>query len=133
MAEAYTRHVDRLVAEGRLDPAEAVGLGGLGLLDAEARRTPVDRLSQGQQRRLELALCLAGRPDVLVLDEPTNHLSLTLVDELVAALEQADAAVVLATHDRQLLRDLAGWPRLEVAAGQPAYRSSAGITIQRTG
>lgn len=46
------------------------------------------------------------------MDEPTNHLSATLVDELTAALGSTPAAVVIATHDRQLLRDTRSWPRL---------------------
>ncbi|MGO1861035.1 ATP-binding cassette domain-containing protein, partial [Agrococcus casei] len=74
--------------------------------------TPVARLSEGQQRRLHLALCFAVRPDVVVLDEPTNHLSAGLVDSLTAAIRASRAAVVVATHDRQLLRDLADWPHL---------------------
>jgi macrolide transport system ATP-binding/permease protein len=44
---------------------------------------------------------------VLLLDEPTNHLSITLVDELTEALHATGAAVVVATHDRRLQRDLA--------------------------
>jgi macrolide transport system ATP-binding/permease protein len=51
---------------------------------------------------------------VLLLDEPTNHLSITLVDELTEALRVTSAAVVVATHDRQLRRDLESWPRLEL-------------------
>jgi macrolide transport system ATP-binding/permease protein len=120
-AAELDRHAGRLVAAGRLEEDEVVGLGALGLLDREALRTPVHRLSKGQLRRLELALCLARRPDVLVLDEPTNHLSLGLVDELVAGLRDTGAAVVLATHDRQVLRDLADWPQL-VLAPEPAGR-----------
>ncbi|MFD1373664.1 ABC-F family ATP-binding cassette domain-containing protein [Actinoplanes sichuanensis] len=92
------------------------GRGGLGLLDAEALRTPVRLLSQGQQRRLDLALRLAGGPDLLIFDEPTNHLSSALVDELTEALLTTPAAVVVATHDRQLLADLATWPRLHLTA-----------------
>jgi len=88
-----------------------VTLAATGLLDREAMRTPVGRLSLGQQRRLDLAIRLAERPDLLLLDEPTNHLSPTLVDELTAALRDTPAAVVVATHDRRLLADLAGWPR----------------------
>jgi macrolide transport system ATP-binding/permease protein len=57
---------------------------------------------------------LAGRPHVVLLDEPTNHLSITLVDELTEVLGDSPAAVVVATHDRQLLRDTASWPRLEL-------------------
>ncbi|MGA4843881.1 ABC-F family ATP-binding cassette domain-containing protein [Streptomyces sp. G45] len=114
--EAHARHVGRLVADGRLHDADAVPLGALGLLDSEALRTPVGRMSEGQRRRLDLALALAGRPGVLLLDEPTNHLSATLVDELTDALRTTSATVVVATHDRQLLRDLGAWPRLEVTA-----------------
>jgi macrolide transport system ATP-binding/permease protein len=66
----------------------------------------------GQQRRLDLAVLLAARPHVVLLDEPTNHLSITLVDELTEAVGATPAAVVVATHDRQLLRDTDGWPRL---------------------
>ncbi|NSC19985.1 ABC-F family ATP-binding cassette domain-containing protein [Streptomyces albus subsp. chlorinus] len=114
--DVHARHVGRLVAGGRLRDAEAVPLGALGLLDPDAMRTPVGRLSQGQRRRLDLALALAGRPGLILLDEPTNHLSSALVDELTDALRVTSAAVVVATHDRQLLRDLANWPRLRVSA-----------------
>lgn len=112
--EAHARHVGRLVSRGQLREADAVVPGALGLLDADALRTPVGRMSQGQQRRLDLALALAGRPGTILLDEPTNHLSATLVDELTAAVRGTSAAVVVATHDRQLLRDLADWPRLDL-------------------
>ncbi|MFH8294302.1 ABC-F family ATP-binding cassette domain-containing protein [Streptomyces sp. NPDC018059] len=115
--EAHARHVGRLVARGVLRDADAVPLGSLGLLDSDAMRTPVGRMSQGQRRRLDLALALAGRPGLILLDEPTNHLSSTLVDELTEAIRATSAAVVVATHDRQLLRDLADWPRLRLEAG----------------
>lgn len=101
-------------------PGRAAGRGsspsihGMGLLDREALRTPVGRMSQGQQRRLQLAICLAARPDLLLLDEPTNHLSAPLVDELTEHLRATSAAVVIATHDRQMLHDLRDWPRLEL-------------------
>nr|WP_318306011.1 ATP-binding cassette domain-containing protein [Amycolatopsis sp. MEP2-6] len=98
----------------RLYERAGVPFSAMGLLDAEALRTPVGRMSQGQQRRLDLALRLAGRPDVLVFDEPTNHLSAVLVEELTEALLGTPAAVVVATHDRRLLADLAAWPRLEL-------------------
>ncbi|MDG4810104.1 ATP-binding cassette domain-containing protein [Micromonospora sp. WMMD1120] len=113
--EVYADRVGELVASGALADADVVSLGSLGLLDAAARRTPVGRMSQGQQRRLDLALALAGRPTLLLFDEPTNHLSSALADELTVALRHTTAAVVVATHDRQVLRDLADWPRLHVA------------------
>ncbi|MGO3879405.1 MAG: ATP-binding cassette domain-containing protein, partial [Agrococcus casei] len=105
---------DQLFAQamGEQGVGDVVSLGSLGLLEPHARHTPVARLSEGQQRRLHLALCFAVRPDVVVLDEPTNHLSAGLVDSLTAAIRASRAAVVVATHDRQLLRDLADWPHL---------------------
>ncbi|MDH2428899.1 ABC-F family ATP-binding cassette domain-containing protein [Sphaerisporangium sp. TRM90804] len=117
--DVYTRHVGRLVAAGALRDADAVPLGSLGLLGSDAMRTPVGRMSQGQRRRLDLALALAGRPGLILLDEPTNHLSSALVDELTVAIRDTSAAVVVATHDRQLLRDLADWPRLELPGPHP--------------
>lgn len=115
-AELYDRHTRGLGLRHGVDP---VPLTATGLLEQRARDTAVGRLSQGQQRRLHLALQLAARPTVLILDEPTNHLSASLVDELTPALAQTPAAVVVATHDRRMLTDLAGWPRLVVggAAG----------------
>jgi len=117
--EVYTRHVGRLVTEGTLRTADTVPPGALGLLDAEAADTVVGRMSQGQQRRLDLALALAARPGLILLDEPTNHLSPVLVDDLTRALRDTDAAVVVATHDRQLLHDLADWPRLALNPATP--------------
>ncbi|MEO3742366.1 ATP-binding cassette domain-containing protein [Plantactinospora sp. B5E13] len=120
--ELYDQHVGRLRSAGRLGGDEAVSLTGTNLLDREALRTPVGRMSQGQQRRLNLALRLAERPDLLILDEPTNHLSASLVDELTAALVGTPAAVVVATHDRQLRADLAAWPTLHLTV--PSVSSS---------
>ncbi|WP_033440267.1 ABC-F family ATP-binding cassette domain-containing protein [Saccharothrix sp. NRRL B-16314] len=87
-------------------------LDELGLLDGYDRNRSVAELSVGARRRLDLALVLATRPHVLLLDEPTNHLSAALVDELTAALDSTPAAVVIATHDRQLLHDTKSWPHL---------------------
>ncbi|WP_436771807.1 ABC-F family ATP-binding cassette domain-containing protein [Yinghuangia sp. YIM S09857] len=112
--EVYAQHIGRLVARGALRDADTVPLGSVGLLDPDAMRTPVGRMSQGQQRRLDLALALCTSPGLILLDEPTNHLSAALVDELTDAIRATSAAVVVATHDRQLLRDLADWPRLGV-------------------
>lgn len=112
-AELYDRHVRSLDLHGIAHP---MPLSATGLLEKQAHRTPVGRLSQGQQRRLHLAMQLAARPGVLICDEPTNHLSVSLVDELTAALSETPAAVVVATHDRQMLTDLAEWPRLSLVS-----------------
>lgn len=102
--EVFARHTARVGSNASLH--------SFGLLPAAAIATRVRDLSQGQRRRLELALRLAEHLDVLILDEPTNHLSIALVDDLTVALRDTRAAVVVATHDRRMLKDLADWPRL---------------------
>lgn len=109
--DVYDAAIARLVSAGHLAEGDMVPLGALGLLPSRDARRPVAQLSVGQQRRLDLAVLLAGRPHVVLLDEPTNHLSITLVDELTEAVGVTPAAVVVATHDRQLLRDTEDWPR----------------------
>ncbi|MFC0531948.1 ABC-F family ATP-binding cassette domain-containing protein [Phytohabitans kaempferiae] len=111
-SDVYATHVDKLVSAGLIPPGEAIGLSSLGLLRPREASKRVGTLSVGQQRRLDLALALASRPHLLLLDEPTNHLSIALVDELTEALRGTRAAVVLSSHDRQLLRDVKEWPRL---------------------
>ena len=115
-SEIFARHVDALVTAGTLRDSECIGLSQLGILRPREASKRVDELSMGQQRRLDLALVIATKPHVLLLDEPTNHLSVALVDELTDALGATQAAVVLSSHDRQLLRDVGAWPRLDLTA-----------------
>lgn len=113
--QAYEEHLARIGRRGH-----APTLSSFGLLDAQAARTPVNRMSQGQQRRLHLAMCLAEQPDLLLLDEPTNHLSASLVEDLTAELRRTACAVVIATHDRQMLADLTDWPHLALTPKDPS-------------
>ncbi|WP_069162782.1 ABC-F family ATP-binding cassette domain-containing protein [Nocardia altamirensis] len=113
--DVFTEYLANLVTAGRLADGEAAGLASLGLLSSRDANKRIGELSMGQQRRLDLACALAARPHVLLLDEPTNHLSIALVDELTEALQATEAAIVVATHDRQLRRDVAAWPTLELA------------------
>ncbi|HKN52445.1 MAG TPA: ABC-F family ATP-binding cassette domain-containing protein [Amycolatopsis sp.] len=98
---------------------DAPPLSRLGLLAPRDLGRPVGTLSVGQRRRLALAVLLAQPPDVLLLDEPTNHISLSLAEELFAALDSAPGAVVVASHDRWLRRAWAG-DHIQLEAGQPA-------------
>jgi len=79
-----------------------VPLGELGLLHHRDLGRPVGVLSQGQQRRLALAVLVARTPDLLLLDEPTNHISLTLAEELESAVGRSPGTVLVASHDRWL-------------------------------
>ncbi len=80
---------------------------GLGHL---AERSPFD-LSGGERQRVALAAVLVGRPPVLLLDEPTRGMDYARKAELAALLRRlagAGMAVVLATHDVDLVAACAG-------------------------
>ncbi|WP_456695051.1 ABC-F family ATP-binding cassette domain-containing protein [Aeromicrobium sp. P5_D10] len=125
--EEFTAHVQSLSREGIGHAAGPPSLTGMGLLSSADQNKRVQDLSMGQQRRLDLAKLLAARPHVVLLDEPTNHLSIALVTELTEALQVTPAAVVIATHDRQLRRDIAGWDHLDLrGSGSDANCGSEG-------
>ena len=94
-------------SDPRLRQAAIDCLGIVGL-KAEAGR-PAGHLSHGDQRKLEVAMALAGRPRVLLLDEPTAGMgpedSAAMVD-LLAKLKH-DLAILLVEHDMQAVFALA--------------------------
>jgi branched-chain amino acid transport system ATP-binding protein len=77
--------------------AEQFGLAGR--VGDEARN-----LSYGEQRKLEVALSMAGRPRLLLLDEPMAGLSAGESQSMHAILEQIDRsiAVLLIEHDMDI-------------------------------
>lgn len=77
-------------------------LGSFGF-SGERMDTPCQNFSGGERARLALALIVWQRPNVLILDEPTNHLDLDMRHALTMALQDFDGAVVLVSHERQLI------------------------------
>ena len=81
---------------------------------------PVGRLSAGQRRRVALAAVVARRPALWLLDEPHAGLDAAgrdLLDTLVREAASTGATVVLASHELERARALAGRTVL-VAGGQ---------------
>ncbi|GHF25439.1 ABC transporter ATP-binding protein [Streptomyces morookaense] len=74
----------------------------LGLVRLDGRRdVRVKQLSGGERRRLDLALALLGRPEVLFLDEPTTGLdpeARHTTWELVRQLRAEGTTILLTTH-----------------------------------
>ncbi|WP_119065614.1 ribosomal protection-like ABC-F family protein [Aggregatilinea lenta] len=68
---------------------------------------PADTLSGGQKKLVALARLAAETPDVLLLDEPDNHLDLASKARLEAVLRTYSGAVVIVSHDRYLLDEVA--------------------------
>ena len=59
------------------------------------------------KKRVALAQALVAAPDVLLLDEPTNHLDLDAIAWLEQLLRDFAALVMLITHDRAFLDNVA--------------------------
>ena len=104
----------------RVDQAlEQVGL-------ADRRHRTVGELSHGEQRQLELAMGLAGRPRVLLLDEPAAGLSAServLMRDLILGLPD-DLSLILIEHDMDLALRLVEWVTVldngrQIADGPP--------------
>ena len=89
----YERDVERMV-------------DGLGLRP-ETLDSPASSASGGERTRAALAKALLGNPDLLVLDEPTNYLDLKGVTWLERYLTHFAPAVVVVSHDRYFLDEMA--------------------------
>jgi ATPase subunit of ABC transporter with duplicated ATPase domains len=66
-----------------------------------------DVISGGESARLMLAKMLLLQGNVLVLDEPTNHMDLETIDALSKSLVEFDGTVIIVSHARQLVSDVA--------------------------
>ncbi|GAB3167977.1 ATP-binding cassette domain-containing protein [Myceligenerans halotolerans] len=122
---ARAEHLAVWDADRRVD----VALTRLGAPRAPAR--PLAELSVGERYRVRLACRLAERTDLLLLDEPTNHLDTSAIEFLTGELVAWRGGVVVVTHDRELLDDVAtaildldpSWDGKPVLYGQPGYLS----------
>ena len=92
-----------------------------GLTDEETRRLlgsmmfhgddvfkVIGTLSGGQKARLVLLKLVLDGANCLLLDEPTNHLDIAAKETVEEALESFDGTVLLVSHDRYLVNQVAG-------------------------
>jgi branched-chain amino acid transport system ATP-binding protein len=92
---------------GVLEARAREALAAVGLEERAA--TSVRHLSHGEQRQLEIALALAGRPRVLLLDEPAAGLSQAEAHLMTALLRRLDPAITLLIieHDMDIALQVA--------------------------
>jgi ATP-binding cassette subfamily F protein 3 len=69
---------------------------------------PVKVLSGGERARVALARLLINPGNLILMDEPTNHLDLESSESLARSLVDYDGTLVFVSHNRSLIRTLAG-------------------------
>ena len=67
----------------------------------------INDLSGGEKARLQLALLMLERNNVLILDEPTNHLDIDSKEMLEQALDNFKGTILFVSHDRYFINQLA--------------------------
>jgi ATPase subunit of ABC transporter with duplicated ATPase domains len=80
---------------------------GLVLFSGDDAAKPLSSLSGGEAARLVFTRLAIDRPNVLVLDEPTNHLDLESIEALAEGLKRFDGTLILVSHDRWFVGELA--------------------------
>ena len=71
------------------------------------KRKKIGDFSGGEQTKIALIRLLLEKPDILLLDEPTNHLDIATIQWLEQYLKRYEHAVVLVSHDRFFLDQVA--------------------------
>jgi ATP-binding cassette subfamily F protein uup len=96
--------------------AEILGRAGFSDMDVQAAT-----LSGGWRKRLAIVEALVQKPEILLLDEPTNHLDLAGIKWLEGVLQAASFALVVVSHDRYFLENVAN----EVVELNAAYEDGS--------
>lgn len=76
-------------------------------LSGESVEKRVSALSGGERARLCFAILMEEHPNVLLMDEPTNHLDLHTKEILGQALAAYTGTLILVSHDRYILNQVA--------------------------
>lgn len=97
----------RAVGENELDRiVEELSLG-------EALDLRCNEISYGQQRRVDIAMALMGKPELILLDEPAAGLSseesIKLADHLAMLVRERGATVLLVEHDLEVVFRICDW------------------------
>jgi ATP-binding cassette subfamily F protein uup len=76
------------------------------LFPHEMHITPVEKLSGGERRRLQLLRVLIKAPNFLILDEPTNDLDILTMNVLEDYLSHFEGTLIVVSHDRYFMDKL---------------------------
>ncbi|EFH90126.1 ribosomal protection-like ABC-F family protein [Ktedonobacter racemifer] len=91
----------------KLTEGQAIAFLSRFLLSVEEVRTPIGNLSGGQKSRLQIARLMLQEANFLLLDEPTNNLDIASTEVLEEALLDFEGTVLMVSHDRYFLDNIA--------------------------
>ncbi|MBP7692426.1 MAG: ABC-F family ATP-binding cassette domain-containing protein [Anaerolineales bacterium] len=99
--------LQEIQAAREMTPGQARDYLGKFLFSGDDAFKTVSVLSGGERGRLALAKLALSGANLLLLDEPTNHLDIPSQEILEAVLDDFDGTILLVSHDRYLIDDLA--------------------------
>ncbi len=118
-------------------PGEEIGFvrGRLGLVlfSGDEAKKQLGSLSGGESARLVFARLGVEKPNVLLLDEPTNHLDLEAIEALVAGLKAFEGTLILVSHDRWFVSQLADRVVEITPNGMNDFRGTYDEYVERCG
>lgn len=100
--------LDNFLTEYGMDDGYARSLLGGMLFHGDDVFKEIGTLSGGQKARLVLLKLVLDGANFLILDEPTNHLDILARETLEAALEAFDGTLLVVSHDRYFIGEIAG-------------------------
>ncbi|WP_152655945.1 ribosomal protection-like ABC-F family protein [Oceanobacillus sp. CFH 90083] len=106
--EEYGEAQDRFTVLGGYELEANIDRITTGLQIDDLLQMPFEQISGGEKTKVGLAKILLQDPDLLLLDEPTNHLDLPAVEWLGEFLNNYEGTVVVISHDRYFLDEVAG-------------------------
>jgi len=118
LQENVTDEGDMVTVNGK--PRHVIGYLQDFLFSPAQARSPITSLSGGERNRLLLARLFARSSNVLVLDEPTNDLDGESLELLEAMLIEYTGTVLLVSHDRTFLNNVATSTLVFEGSGQVA-------------
>jgi ATPase subunit of ABC transporter with duplicated ATPase domains len=107
LIQEYGNMQDRFSFIGGYEMNSELMKVALGLQIESFLHQPFASLSGGEKTKVCLGLILLQKPDLLLLDEPTNHLDILAVEWLEQFLKEYKGSVVVISHDRYFLDEVA--------------------------